>query len=44
MQNGNTKEFGMAAELWCHTEENCEVEGLEPHQFSPGKEHRHCFG
>lgn len=36
MQNGNTRGFGMAAELWYHAEENCEVESLEPHWFSPG--------
>lgn len=28
VQNGNTREFGMAAELWCHAEENCEVESF----------------
>lgn len=36
VQNGNMRKFGMAAQLWCHAKEDCEVEGLESHWFSPG--------
>lgn len=37
VQNGDTREVGMAAELWCHAEESCELEGLGSHWFSPGR-------
>lgn len=33
VQNGNMREFDMAAELWCHAE----VEGLESHWFVLGR-------